>query len=177
SPDAYSAHTIVYTALVNPVAGRGSAARVWRGVHRLLREAGVPVCVATTRSQEHAIELAASAAQRSQVVIAVGGDGLVRHRASGVVRYGGRVAIVPAGRGNDLARTLGIPQRPMDQARMLLAGRTRSLDLLRVSDLWTPGNVYAGIDARANQVINAHRWLPAPLLYRVAPIRAILGWH
>src|SRR5699024_10744907 len=73
SPDAYSAHTIVYTALVNPVAGRGSAARVWRGVHRLLREAGVPVCVATTRSQEHAIELAASAAQRSQVVIAVGG--------------------------------------------------------------------------------------------------------
>ena len=50
------------------------------------------------------------AAAEGRIVVAVGGDGLVRDVAEGVVGgEGRRWAIVPAGRGNDLARMLGLP--------------------------------------------------------------------
>jgi diacylglycerol kinase family enzyme len=39
------------------------------------------------------------------------------------------------------------------------------------------GNVYAGIDSVANAMINASRWIPAALLYRMAPVRAIATWR
>lgn len=166
-----------FTVLLNPVAGGGRALAAWDPVARRMADAGASVAVVTTRSREHAVELASKASARGDVVVAVGGDGLVRDAASGVVPEAGRLAIVPAGRGNDLARVLGVVDDPDALARTLLTGRTRVIDVLRVGDTYVPGNVYAGIDALATRVINANRWLPAALLYRIAPLRAILGWH
>ena len=39
------------------------------------------------------------------------------------------------------------------------------------------GNVYCGIDSVSNEIINNNRWLPAKLIYRLAPVRAILTWR
>ncbi|HLI38468.1 MAG TPA: diacylglycerol kinase family protein [Streptosporangiaceae bacterium] len=166
-----------FTALINPVSGRGNARTRWEAVARLLREAGAAVRAEQTRSREHAIALAAGAARRGDVVVAAGGDGLVRDAAGGVVAAGGTLAIVPAGRGNDLARALGIPHDPAALAKLLAGAPARAIDVLDAGGVIVPGNVYTGIDAMATRIINASRRMPALLAYRLAPLRAAAAWH
>ncbi|MFF7634761.1 diacylglycerol/lipid kinase family protein [Kitasatospora sp. NPDC008050] len=168
-----------FTAIVNPVSGGGHAAARWEPIATLLRSAGATVRTVPTRDRAHAISCATQAAERGDVVVAVGGDGMVRDVADGTVRGGGTMAIVPAGRGNDLARTLRLPGvgDPSAIAELLLAAPTRTLDVLEVNGGIAPGNVYIGIDSLATRIINAGRGLPALLLYRLAPLRAILSWR
>lgn len=195
-----------FTALVNPVAGGGRAAQRWAPIEALLRAAGADVRAEPTRSREHGVELAAAAAADGRVVVAVGGDGLVRDVAGGVVRSlesragrtspadgadpGAAMAIVPAGRGNDLARKLGLPSTPDAVAHLLLTAHARVLDVIDAggggaragkgaggAGVIVPGNVYAGIDAVANERINNSRMLPGLLAYRLAPVLAVATWR
>lgn len=166
-----------FTALINPISGGGHAGELWEPVSRLLRDAGAILTVEHTQSREHAVRVAQRAAALGDVVIAVGGDGLVRDAAGGVVAGKGTLGIVPAGRGNDLARTLGLPEGAAGLADLLLTGPVRRIDVLDVDGVVAPGNVYIGIDSLATRIINGSRWMPALLLYRLAPVRAILTWR
>ena len=165
-----------FTALVNPISGGGRAAKHWEPLAERILTAGARVSVELTRSREHAIEAASAAAARGDVVVAVGGDGLVRDVAGAAVASGGLLGIVPAGRGNDLARVLRIPTDVDALASLLLDGPPRTIDVLEVNGTIVPGNVYAGLDSVANRIINRSRWIPGALLYRLAPIRAIATW-
>lgn len=165
-----------YTALLNPISGGGHATEVLAPIAEVLRDAGAAVTVHATRGAEHAIELAARAAGQGDVVLAVGGDGLVRDAAGGVVPAGGTLGIVPAGRGNDLGRALGLPTDPAGLARLLLDGPVRPIDVLEANGVLVPGNVYVGIDSAATVIINGNRWMPGLLLYRLAPVLAYLRW-
>jgi diacylglycerol kinase (ATP) len=166
-----------FTALINPISGGGAAPARWGPVAQRLTAAGAAVREQPTRSRAHAVESATEAARRGDVVVAVGGDGLVRDVAAGVVAAGGKLAIVPAGRGNDFAALLGIGPDPQVLADMLLHGGIRRVDVVDVNGVIAPGNVYIGIDSVATRLINAGRWMPALLTYRWAPVRAIASWR
>jgi len=165
-----------YTALINPISGGGKAQEVWKPVAAELALRGVNPTVEITQSQKHAVQAARDAAERGDIVIAVGGDGLARDAACGVVPAGGVLAIVPAGRGNDLARKLGLPSEPGDLAALLADGEVRHFDSIEAAGQVVLGNVYVGIDSVSNQAINDNRWLPGLLVYRLAPIGAIMSW-
>ncbi|MFC4950599.1 diacylglycerol/lipid kinase family protein [Pseudonocardia sp. GCM10023141] len=169
-----------FTAVVNPISGGGRASTFWEPVALRLRAAGAAVATEATRGREHAVEIATRAAARGDVVVAVGGDGLVRDVAGGVVAAGGTAAtmgIVPAGRGNDFAATLGLPTDPAALSAMLLDAPVRTLDVMDVNGVIAPGNVYVGVDSVATQIINTNRWMPALLLYRLAGVLAISRWR
>jgi diacylglycerol kinase (ATP) len=166
-----------FTALVNPIAGGGRAAKSWAPLAERIGSAGARVRVEVTRSRDHAIELAVTAAADGDVIVAVGGDGLVRDIAGAAVATGGTLGIVPAGRGNDLARALRLPTTVDGLATLLLEGPAKTIDVLDINGTIVPGNVYAGLDSVANRIINDSRWVPAMLLYRLAPIRAIATWR
>lgn len=166
-----------FTALVNPIAGGGRAAQKWAPLAARLSSAGADVRVELTRGPDHATEIARSAGAAERVVVAVGGDGLVRDVAQGVVSAGGVMGIVPAGRGNDLARSLGFPTDVAGLAELLLNGSERPCDVIAVGDTTVPGNVYCGIDSVSNALINSTRWLPPKLVYRLAPVRVIVSWR
>ena len=71
-------------------------------------------------------DLVAAAVARGDVVVSVGGDGMLSSLAGEVARGGGTLGIVPAGRGNDFARMLGLPDDPPGQAEVLLEGEPRA---------------------------------------------------
>ncbi len=167
-----------FTALVNPISGGGRAAEKWAALAARISAAGADVRVELTRSQAHGVEAAQAAAAEGRVVVAVGGDGLVRDVAEGVTAAAeGVMGIVPAGRGNDLARSLAFPTDVTGLADLLLEGRDAPCDVITLGDTVVIGNVYCGIDSVSNAIINNNRRLPAKLVYRLAPVRAILTWR
>ena len=103
---------------------------------------------------------------------------MVSSIAGTVAELGGTFGIVPAGRGNDFARMLGLPKAPQDLAKILLAGSARQIDLLRLDLSGQPsrivaGSVYAGVDAVAREVVDKVRWMPSSLQYPYAAARAL----
>ena len=72
----------------------------------------------------HATQAAREAAGRGEVVVAMGGDGLVGTLA-GALRGSAPLGVLPAGRGNDFARELGIPDDIAGATRVLLDGVRR----------------------------------------------------
>ena len=167
--------------VVNPVAGRGRSKRVLPLATAALDAAGAAYQATESASLPHAEELATAALQRGDVVVAVGGDGLAGALAGVTAAGAGVFGIIPAGRGNDLARVLDIPADPAAAAGLLTAGLTRQMDLISVSvpgrpDHAVAGSVYLGIPAVAGQIANATRWLAGPVVYPVAALRALASW-
>ena len=75
------------------------------------------------QSAEHS-RIAARDAVRSgvELVIAMGGDGIVHHVAQGLVDTQGVLGIIPSGTTNVVARLVGIPKGPKDATRLLADG-------------------------------------------------------
>jgi diacylglycerol kinase family enzyme len=130
--------------VVNPAAGGGRTGQLLETVRGVLDDAGVAHQVCASNSLEHAGELAAAAAGRGDVAVAFGGDGMVGAVAAAVAGADGVLGIIPVGRGNDFARTLGMPLRPADAARVLAEGRVRRVDLIGVGCAQAGGATASG---------------------------------
>lgn len=166
-----------FSAVVNPVAGGGRAAAALLPVARQLREGGAAVTVHHSRSLEHARTLARTAAGDGDVVLAVGGDGCVGALAGPVIDAGGVLGIVPAGRGNDFARQLGMPSDPALLAEVLLHTPDVPVDVITVAGRVVVGSVHAGIDSVATDLVNRVRLVPGAVAYPAAALAALLAWR
>lgn len=168
--------------IVNPAAGHGRARAILSPARSALSQAGAEYRVVESSSLGHARELAADAAGRGDVVVAVGGDGMAGALAGVAAAGGASYGLIPVGRGNDLASVLGIPSDPAAAAGVLAGGRLRQIDLIAVGTPGQPeiivaGSVYAGIPAVAGEIANTTRWLGGSLVYPVAALRALARWR
>ena len=165
--------------LVNPVAGRGRAPHKALPVAKLLREAGAEAEIVNTTSEADAAQQAEACAADGVVAVAAGGDGMVALVAGAVVRSGGLFGIVPGGRGNDFARQLGLDMSG-DAAAIAAAlreGPERQVDVIEAAGRTVLGSVYAGVDSRASVILDRTRWVPGPLQYRYAALRALATYR
>jgi diacylglycerol kinase (ATP) len=170
-----------FTFLVNAASGGGAAPQAVVPVARLLRDAGARVEVTYSPGPHLMRDLLEGAMARGDVVVSVGGDGMLSSLAGPVSHGSGTLAVLPAGRGNDFARMLGLPDDPADQARLLLTGRARRVDLLSLTlpgagPRPVAGSVYAGVDARAAEIVDRAR-LPKKLQYPYAAVRALATYQ
>jgi YegS/Rv2252/BmrU family lipid kinase len=169
--------TRTFTAIVNPTAGGGEAHAALLPVAGALVEAGAAVTTEYSRSMAHARELATAAAARGDVVIAVGGDGMVGGIAGAVVAAGGVLGIVAAGRGNDFARQLGMPKAPTELGSLFVEADPSPVDVIDAGGTIVLGSVYAGIDSVANQYANRSRFVPRRIVYELGALRAVIPWR
>lgn len=123
--------------LVNPAAGRGrSRSRVRDAVAAL--ETVAPVVVRESTAPGDEARVAGSAeARTARALVVLGGDGTVSHAVRGLLAARDAapgplppLAVLCAGTGNDLAKSLGTPSHdPRALARCLADGATRPLDV------------------------------------------------
>jgi YegS/Rv2252/BmrU family lipid kinase len=162
--------------LVNPAAAGGKALAAVAPARAELERLGVDFRVIETSSGEHAKREARTAASEGTTVVAVGGDGMVGTLAGAVCDTDGALAIIPAGRGNDFARVLGIPTDPADAARLAATGDTKLLDVGEVDGKSFVGIASVGFDSDANRIANDAKIVRGNLVYAYAAIRALMGW-
>jgi YegS/Rv2252/BmrU family lipid kinase len=168
--------------IVNPQAGNGRAQTLLPATTAALTAAGTEHRVVESQSLQHAQELAAAAAERDEVVVAVGGDGMAGALAGAAAAAGASFGLIPAGRGNDLAGVLKVPVDPAAAAQALAQGQTRRIDLIAVSTPEQPeqvvaSSIYAGLPAVAGEVANATKLLGGGLVYPVSALRVLARWQ
>lgn len=110
------------------------------------------VTVAETARRGHATRLAASAADEGiDVVVVLGGDGTLNEAANGLAGTQTALAAVPGGSTNVFARTLGLPDDPIEATGALLDalthGSIQRIGLGSVNERYFLFHVGVGFDA------------------------------
>ena len=81
-----------------------------------------------------------------------------------------------SGRGNDLARVLGIPTEPEQAVAVLAAGAQRRIDVGEANGERFLCIASCGFDSDANRIANEARAVKGPLVYAYAALRALAQW-
>jgi YegS/Rv2252/BmrU family lipid kinase len=164
--------------LVNPAAGGGRAGRLLSPVQAALERHGLSVRAEPTRDLQHARELARAAARDGEIVACLSGDGMIGAVADSLREIPGAVlGVLPGGRGNDLARVLGIDRDAVSACATVAAGRTRTLDLGETGGKAFVGIASAGFDSDANRIANQAPARLGNLVYAYGALRALVGWR
>ncbi len=166
-----------------PIAGGGQGEARFAAVQH-----GLAAEVAVAESIGQAESLAAAAAGYD-VVCAAGGDGTVHDVVNGLMALPEprpRLAILPLGTGNDIARNLGILTVD-DSLAALQADTVRPLDLLQVAlhrdaqpaTLYAVLNCGIGLGAMVirKTTTTVKRLFGTDRAYLVGTLRALAGWH
>lgn len=162
--------------LVNPASAGGKTLKLLPRVEQALDARRTVFRVQRTKGLEHGVEQALRAMEAGEVPVVMSGDGLVG--AVGGAMAGSEVplGIVPGGRGNDLARVLGIPDDPEAAVATLFSGNSRRIDVGEANGRRFLGIVSVGFDSEANRRANETHFLRGNLVYAYAAVRTLLGW-
>jgi YegS/Rv2252/BmrU family lipid kinase len=165
-----------FALLVNPASAGGKALKALPVVHETLDRLAAPHRTVTTRSIEHAAEEAARAVELGETVAALGGDGLLRPLAAALKGTNSALAVIPGGRGNDLARVLGIPTDPAEAAAVAVDGPERLLDVASVDGTPFLGIASFGFDSDCNRIANDAKLVRGNAVYLYSALRALAAW-
>jgi YegS/Rv2252/BmrU family lipid kinase len=165
------------TLLVNPSSAGGKSLKLLPQIEAALDARRAVFRVEKTRSLEHGAELALTAAELGEVPVVVSGDGLLG--AVGGAMAGSEVplGLIPAGRGNDLARALGIPSEPEAAVDTVLGGRSRRIDVGEANGRRFLGIASIGFDSECNRLANETHFLRGNSVYAYSMTRTLIGWR
>jgi YegS/Rv2252/BmrU family lipid kinase len=162
--------------LVNPASAHGRTLKLLPQLEQELDARRIPFRVERTRGLEDGVERGLRAAEADEIPVVVSGDGLVGAIGGALAGSEVPLGIVPGGRGNDLARVLGIPSDPAAAVAAIVAGQTRRIDVGEVNGKRFLGIVSVGFDSEANRLANETKWLRGNLVYVYAGVRTLLSW-
>jgi YegS/Rv2252/BmrU family lipid kinase len=164
------------TLLANPHSAGGKTLKLLPRVEAALDARRVEFRVQRTKGLEHGAEQALLAIEAGEVPVVMSGDGLLGAVGGAMAGSETPLGLIPSGRGNDLARVLGIPTEPEDAVEVLLGGRTRRIDVGEVNGKRFLGVVSVGFDSEANRLANETSFLRGNLVYAYAALRTLIGW-
>ncbi len=163
--------------IINPIAGAGRALKAWSKVEDYLTGNEFACDAEFTRARRHATEIAQAAAEEGyDTIIVIAGDGTLHEVVNGMVGTGISLGVIPAGRGNDLARSLGISTDPLAAARTCLHGHLTHIDLGKANGEYFFNVAGVGFDAEVCQQVNQGRlYVNGPLTYVVYVLKML--WY
>ena len=123
--------------IVNPASGPGdnSTEKFTAQVAAYVDSNIIDYQITITQNEQHASELSRIAVeQKTDIVVAVGGDGTINEVASGLIGSDTALGIIPAGSGNGLAHHLKIPFNVPKAISLINKGRLLQIDTISVND-------------------------------------------
>jgi len=149
-----------YFLIVNLIAGQGRCKRAFPKVRLELERRGVDYDLHYTNEPHEATDVARMGVEAGFThIVAMGGDGTINEVANGLVGADATLAVIPAGKGNDFVRMMGMPADPLAAVELLGGGREREIDLGVVdADRHFVNGLGIGIDAQvARDVLRMER--------------------
>ena len=162
--------------LVNPSAGGGRAMKRLPVIESEMKRHELDFRMVETTGIEHGCAEAEAAAEAGEIPVVCSGDGLVGKVGGVLAGSGTPVGILPGGRGNDLARVVGIPTEPAEAVEVLAAGNRRLIDVGEANGQRFLCIASFGFDSDANRIANEAKVVKGPLVYAYAALRALARW-
>jgi diacylglycerol kinase (ATP) len=160
--------------IVNPSSGRGRGSAVAKQASQLLNKQGVTHAVMYSRSPDDPARLARESIRDGvTAVVGIGGDGLVSQVASELVKTDTPLGIIPAGRGNDFARGLGIPLDIAGACATIVQGHQQRIDVGQANGRYFFSVAVMGFAAEINRKANAFTSLRVNALYSLRTVATI----
>ncbi len=164
------------TLLVNPASAGGKTLKLLPAVEQALDARRAVFRVQRTKDLEHGAEQALRAIEAGEVPVVMSGDGLVGAVGGAMAGSETPLGILPGGRGNDLARVLGIPDEPEEAVATLFAGHSRRIDVGEANGKRFLGIVSVGFDSECNRRANEVKLIRSNLVYVYSLFRTLAGW-
>jgi diacylglycerol kinase (ATP) len=166
--------------IVNPAAGRGRIRAALPRLRAEFRARGISSEHETSApgEEEELAERAILAGART--IIAVGGDGTCGRIANAILRSGVacRLAVVPAGTGNDFAKTLGVSRYTPEQiADLVVRGDATRIDVGAADGYHFLNSCGFGFDASVLEASNDVRFLRGDAVYIYAALRQLFSYR
>ncbi len=165
------------TLLVNPHSAGGRALKQLPRVEAALDAARAEFRVERTRSLEHGAELALAAVDAGELPVVMSGDGLLGAIGGAMAGAETPLGLIPCGRGNDLARVLGIPaDEPEEATAIVLAGHSRQIDVGEANGKRFLGIASTGFDSVCNELANRTRLPLGSFVYAYSAFVTLARW-
>lgn len=117
------------TFIVNPISGTRGKELILQTIEKKLDFNLYDHTIIRTEYAGHAEQLAReAAANRTDIVVAIGGDGTINEIGRSLLHTSTALGIIPCGSGNGLARHLHIPLAPAKAIEILNQGHIRDID-------------------------------------------------
>jgi diacylglycerol kinase (ATP) len=126
--------TIKAKLIANPGSGTSSdRGKLLEQVTHCLKDNGIDVDVAVAKPKERTIPITRKALKDGyKLIIAMGGDDTIEAIIRGMAGSKARLAMIPVGTANNLAKSLGIPEDVEQACALIASGNVRKLDMGQV---------------------------------------------
>ena len=166
-----------YKLIANPAAGTHRSRHIAAQVVELLGQRKLEFDLEFTAAPKHAAEIALRSCRDFDAIVAIGGDGTIHEIAGAMLDCHIPLGIIPAGSGNDLIKSLGIPNDVRAAVDILTAGQARVIDAGTINGLCFVNVVGIGFDAAVNHNSHGFRWPASGLLRYVMALITTLGTY
>jgi YegS/Rv2252/BmrU family lipid kinase len=146
-------------------------------VERELNARSIAYRIVQTRGMDHAADETRRAMEAEEIPVVMSGDGLVGHVGGVLAETATPMGIIPGGRGNDLARVLGIPREPAGAVAVLASGHEREIDVGEANGRRFLCIASFGFDSECNRIANETKLIKGNLVYAYSVPRVLAAWR
>lgn len=163
--------------VINPIAGKGKAISFENKIKDLFKNIDEPYEILITKESGEATKKVKDIVSKERCrVYSIGGDGTLNEVLNGLVGSDSSLAIIPAGSGNDFARTLYGNLEVCGILEKLISGEEKPIDVAKVNDRYFLNISSVGFDACV--VNNARQYkkyklITGPMAYGISLIKTL----
>ena len=169
------------TALIcNPAAGRGRIRSSLPSIRQAFARHRITDVYETTTAGEEAILAQRAIAAGAKIIVAIGGDGTCSQIANAIVSAQAdcALAVVPAGTGNDFAKTLGVERaKPEQIAELVARANSQQIDVGCVDGRFFLNSCGFGFDAAVLDASNRVTFLKGDAVYIYSALRQLFTYR
>ncbi|WP_078430337.1 diacylglycerol/lipid kinase family protein [Alkalihalobacterium alkalinitrilicum] len=145
----------MYVFIINPISGNGKGELVWKRVEKILIDKQTNYKAYYTKDKEHVTEIVKTLdPEIVTACVVIGGDGTVHDVVNGLQSVKIPLGIIPAGTGNDYARSMKIPKGYQLALERILSGEKKKIDILHVGERVCMTVIGIGFDGKVAQLAN-----------------------